>query len=101
MCFSDIPQPCSEGECFKNEMRCGYYDQKRGMFGTTLSGPITLRVAKGSMYHCVVWVGEPSYGWAKPHTNANWHKELKVEIDGKECEIGSKQVALYILLFGM
>jgi hypothetical protein len=37
------------------------------------------------MYNCVVWVGEPSYGWAKPNYLANWNTELKVKVDGKDC----------------
>ena len=37
------------------------------------------------MYHCIVWIGEPSYGWAKPFTLANWQEEIKVKVNGKEC----------------
>jgi hypothetical protein len=37
------------------------------------------------MYNCIIWIGEPSYGWAKPNYVVNWHKELKVKVNGAEC----------------
>jgi hypothetical protein len=71
---------------FGEAKTCSYRDQKRGFKGTAKSGPITFHFTSGSLFHCIIWIGEPNYEWAKPLALANWESELEVTLNGEPCK---------------
>ena len=42
---------CEEGECVRTSEKCGYFDEKRGMFGQAGDRPLTLNVSTSSLWH--------------------------------------------------
>lgn len=73
-------------KCLDKQRACSYADTKRGVFGTSTSGPIVFKISPDmGMYHCKIWLGEPGYEWSKPRDKANWRHELEVKVNNITC----------------
>lgn len=61
---------------------CSYKDIKRGFWGTSEDGPLSLGFS--DMYRCIIVVRGLFYP-NKPPNVANWEKDLDVKVDGQSC----------------
>ena len=88
-CDKGLKGTCEAGtggsaeQCFRVIRACSYLDSKRGMRGDVTTGNITL--AFRNMFQCLIWIGEPSYGWNKPKSLANWAREIRFHVNGRPC----------------
>jgi hypothetical protein len=54
VCSPEWPEngQCDEGECVRHDEKCGYYDEKRGMYGQAGDHPLTFKVSALLTAHC-------------------------------------------------
>jgi len=84
-CQSGIkPSSGHIGPFVREAMSCSHLDKKRGIFGGSGDGVLSLKFA--NMYHCTIIISEAGYGWSKPTHAANWNLELSIKVNGQICK---------------